>query len=102
MSIRLHVCDKYEVEYGFTLGVDRYVLLEWLEENGVDVCGADTDEWEISKHELEDIPPSAYKDLMGVYNGREYIEIDRGDLRELVWELINSKANEDYVYVHWF
>lgn len=102
MSVRLHVCDKYEVKYGFSLRVNRDILLQWLEENGVDVCGADTDEWEISKHELEDIPPSAYKDLMGVYNGREYIEIDRSDLRELVWELIDSKANEDYVYVHWF
>ena len=102
MSIRLHVCDKYEVKYGFSLGVSKDVLLQWLSENGVDVCGADTDEWEMSKHELEDIPSSAYKDLMGVWNGREYVEIDRGDLRELVKELIDSKADEDYVYVHWF
>lgn len=102
MSIRLHVCDKYEVKYGFSLGVDKDILLQWLSENGVGVCGADTDEWEISKYELEDIPPSAYKDLTHMFRGAEYVEIDRGDLRELVWELIHSKADEDYVYVHWF
>ena len=103
MSERLHVNTKREIEYGYSIHVDREILLRWLCDNDVPVYGSDTDEWEIERSYLEELPDSAYVDLHNTYGkGEDYIEIDADELRELVREMLESQADSDYVFISWF
>lgn len=103
MSERLHVNTKREIEYGYSIHVDREILLGWLYDNDVPVYGSDTNEWEIERSYLEELPDSAYVDLHNTWGkGEDYIEIDADELRELVREMLESQADSDYVFISWF
>ena len=99
----LHVNTKREIEYGYSIHVNRDILLKWLDENDVPVYERDTDEWEIERSYLESLPDSAYVDLHNTWGKDEdYIEIGADELRELVSEMLESQADTDYVFISWF
>ena len=103
MGERLCVNTKRVIEYGYSIHVDRDILLRWLNDNDVPVYGRDTDEWEIERSYLESLPDSAYVDLHNTWGKDEdYIEIGADELRELVKEMLESQADTDYVFISWF
>lgn len=103
MGIRAHIQTKHEIEYGNHSYFNwcKPDIYDWLYENGVDVyCGeegADSDDWEIEKSSLREIPEDAYADIRGA-SGEEITE---EDLRRFVSELKRAPTGE-YAYVSWF
>lgn len=96
MSKRAHINTKREIQYadGTISAVKQTALADWLAQNGVDVCGADTDEWEIKKSQLE----SADKRLiLAVPNDVATVK----EMREFVFGLLDAPTG-DYTYVSWF
>ena len=103
MSESLHVNTKREIEYGYSIHVDRDILLRWLDENDIPVYERETNDWEIERSYLEALPDSAYVDLHNTWGkDNDYIEIGADELREVVREMLESQANSDYVYISWF
>lgn len=102
MGFRAHIQTKHEIEYGDSSYFNwcKPVIYDWLYENGVDVYagedGADSDEWEIEKSSLREIPEDAYADIRS-----DYVEITAEDLRRFVSELKRAPTGK-YAYVSWF
>lgn len=105
MGIRAHIETKRVIEYSHgCLNWQRDEILDWLQDNGVEVysttgeCASDSSEWEIDKTSLRAIPAEAYQPL----NEGEDNEISADTLRDFVKELLESPADETYAYVSWF
>lgn len=101
MGIRAHVQTKRVIEYGNChFNYAQNTIYWWLVDNGVDVYtdddrGENSNEWQIDKSSLKNIPNSAYKSL------DEDDEISADDLREFVKDMLEA-ATDEYAYVSWF
>ena len=101
MGYRAHIQVKHEIKYGGChFNWDKELIADWLEENGVRICGhdefGDNDEWEFDKDDLRKIPDEAFKPIRS-----EGHEIDAEDLRDFVRECLDAPTG-GWAYVSWF
>ena len=96
MGYRPHICKKRVIEYFDATPNFNHMnqqLEEWLTDNGVELVGSEdgSDQWEIPKKDLREIPESAY----------ESSDIPKEDLKSIVQSMLDAPTG-DYAYIDWF